>query len=289
MILIVGCGFLGAHILKHISMRSKEQIIATVREMKNAPQIENVEYVKCDVTNKEDLEALAKKCQGVPLTVIYLAACHNIDYVYENADKAQKINVDALENFIKTMPKINKLFFASTDCVYGDGDFKFSEKSTLNPVNQYGRQKIEAENIICRYGFTVLRFPFMLGRSLTTKPHFYDNVCSKLLNNESVEMIDGMKRSVLDYDKAAELIYSLSLLPSEKLPDVINVCGDNLFSKYEVGCVIADKLGAPVELIKKISEQEGEKFFKDKRASCTAMDNTLLKSLLGLEKIEWKV
>ena len=37
----------------------------------------------------------------------------------------------------------------------------------------------------------------------------------------------------------------------------------------------------------RIFKEEGKKFFKDKRASVASMDNSLLKSLLGLKEIEW--
>jgi hypothetical protein len=56
-----------------------------------------------------------------------------------------------------------------------------------------------------------------------------------------------------------------------------------------MGCILAESLGASKALIKKISEDEGKKFFKDKRASFGAMDNALLKSLLNKEKITWEV
>jgi dTDP-4-dehydrorhamnose reductase len=127
----------------------------------------------------------------------------------------------------------------------------------------------------------------MLGKSLSSTPHFYDKITASLKNNEEVEMIDGMYRSVLSYSQAAELIYALSLLKTK--PQIINVCSDESLSKYDMGCILAESLGASKALIKKISEDEGKKFFKDKRASFGAMDNALLKSLLNKEKIMWEV
>ncbi len=290
MILIVGCGFLGSHLLNCISSKTNEPTIATVRNLNDIPPINGITYVKCDVTDTSDLINLAGMCKAEPLTVFYFAACHNIDYVYEKPDTARQVNIEALKNFITIIPNIKKLFFSSTDCVYGEGkdsSKKFDELSSLSPVNEYGRQKIDAEKIVISNGYTVLRLPFMLGPSDISKAHFYDNIRKKLLNGEAIEMINGMKRSVLSYRQTAELIYLLSLLPTDRLPKIINVCSDTELSKYEMGCVIAKNLNAPPYLIKSISEEQGEKFFKDKRASRTAMDNSLLKTLLGLEEILW--
>ena len=79
----------------------------------------------------------------------------------------------------------------------------------------------------------------------------------------------------------------MSLLKEK--PQVINVCSDESLSKYDMGCVLAEAFGESKALIKKISEDEGKKFFKDKRVSFGAMDNSLLKALLNKEKIMWEV
>ncbi len=289
MILIVGCGFIGSYLLKHAAAQTDEKILATVRSADNIPPFEGAEYIKCDITDTDDLNALADRCNGEPLTVFFFAACHNVDYVFENPDKAKKINIEALHSFFDIIPNIKKFFFASTDCVYGEGKDlknKFTEASPLLPVNEYGRQKLEGEKIVLSKGFTVLRLPFMLGPSLTSKPHFYDRMCYSLTNGDKTEMIDGMKRSVLSYKQTAELIYSLSVL-SDPLPQIINVSSDRELSKYEIGCIIAGNLGVSSDKVKSITEEEASRFFRDTRASTAAMDNSLLKSLLGLKEIQW--
>lgn len=289
MILIVGCGFLGTYLAKHISSSTNEKILATARSTAKVVPLKGVEYIECDITNRNDLLALKKAVGDEPLTVFWFAACHNIDYIFENREEAYRVNITALDAFLTELTNIEKFFFASTDCVYGenssDGE-KFTEGSALSPVNEYGRQKILAERLVLENGFTVLRYPFMLGKSLTDKKHFYDNICFNLENGLETEMIDGMYRNVLSYRQAAELTYELS--QKNNLPEIINVCADRVLSKYEVGVVLAKNLGASASLIRKISFAEGQKFFKDKRADCAAMDNSLLKKLTGREKIIWE-
>ena len=290
MILIVGCGFLGNYLLREFTEKSYEPIIATIRDMQNKSTVTSAEYIYCDVTDRASLKELANACKNEELTVFYLASCHNVDYVFTNPEKASYINVDCLRVFLDTVPNIKKLFYASTDCVYGDNkNILFSEKDKLSPVNEYGRQKIAAENIVLNRGFTVLRLPFMLGPSLSSKPHFYDNISKAISNGEPIEMIDGMHRSVLSYHQVARLIFSLSLLPYDTLPKIINICGDDAISKYDIGLAVADKSGISSDTVKPIPEKDGAKFFKDNRASFTAMDNTLLKTILKLKEIKWEV
>ena len=290
MILIVGCGFLGSHLLNQILKTTNEEVLCVARNTKKTLLSPRAELITCDVTDNNDLKRLAERCGNEPLTVFYFAACHNIDLVYEKPELARQTNIIALESFIAHLPNIKRMFFASTDCVYGEGEdryFKFKEDSPLLPVNEYGRQKIEAEKIVTDAGFNVVRLPFMLEASLSATPHFYDKIKASLLNNEPVEMIDGMFRSVLSYSQVAKILLSLAEI-TEPIPQIINVCSDNAFSKYEMGCIIAKNLNAPTSLIHKISEDEGKKFFKDTRATNGGMDNTLVKGLLGIKKLNWE-
>lgn len=289
MILIVGCGYLGNYLAKEVLKNTDEPLIVTTRSADRLAFSSSVKCAYCDVADVESVVKLADLCRGEELTVFYLAAQHNVDFVYENPEKARQINIQGLKNFLSFVPNIKKLFFASTDCVYGEGkglSGKFSEADALAPINEYGRQKTEAENIVLAKGYTVLRLPFMLGQSLGEKPHFYDRIYSDLVKGEKIELIDGMERSVLSYAQAAEYMYALSLL--EDAPQIINVCSDEALSKYEIGCIIAEKAGVSAGNIKRISEEEGKVFFKEVRASYVAMDNTLLKGLLNIEKIQWE-
>ena len=130
MILIVGCGFLGSYLLEHISEHTDEKIVVTTCKSERPALKGNYEHLKCDITDTNDLITLSEKCKGERLTVFYFAACHNVDYVYEYPEKAEEINIASLEIFFDIMPQIEKFFFASTDCVYGEGK-NLSENSAL--------------------------------------------------------------------------------------------------------------------------------------------------------------
>ena len=133
--------------------------------------------------------------------------------------------------------------------------------------------------------YNVLRLSLLTGCSLSPKKNFFDRIKNDLQNNKEIEMIDGMRRQVISFSAAAEYIYRLSLIDNERLPDIINICGDELYSKYEMGCAVARSLGVSEDLVKKISENDGMRFFLDRRAACVNMDNSLLKKLLCLDEI----
>ena len=289
MILIFGCGILGRHLLRALDSAG-ETILAVTRQEIPAGSA-RVQRRVCDVRSGQDLADLAAFCGSEPLTVFYFAAQHNIDAVFDDPSAARAVNVEGLRRFLSCGLNIRKLFFASTDCVYGENDEAhpcFTEDDPLRPVNEYGRQKAEAEEIVRENGFTVLRFPFLFGPSLSEKPNFYDSSVSRLQSGETIDMIDGMTRSALSYRTAAELLVRLSapeLLPAQ----TINVCGDRGFTKYEIGLLLAEKTGCPASLVRKLTMQEGRRFFRDARADCACMDNAKLKQLLHIAQITLEV
>ncbi|MBQ7639233.1 MAG: sugar nucleotide-binding protein [Clostridia bacterium] len=292
MILVVGAGFLGTYLLKYLSRQSGEPALAAVRDPAAHPQIERTEYIKCDIREKEDVAALYERCAGQKLTVFYFAALHNVDYLYEHPGEGRAVNIDALSRFLDVFPNIEKLFFASTDCVYGENPpdiVKFKETDATVPVNEYGKQKLEAEKIVLKRGFTAVRFSYMLGPSPLQKRHFYDNISEKLLSGKSVEMINGMVRSALSYETAAMLLAKLSRLPAADVSGIINLCSDGEYTKYDLGLLIARTLGVSPDLVCGISEEQAKGFFKDRRASRSVMDNSKLKSLLGIDAVPLEV
>lgn len=288
MYLIVGAGFLGTYLISRLSQVSAEPIVGAVRRLSDTLPCPNTTYVQCDVTNPDDIARLCALCGNEKLTVFYFAARHNVDELFEHAQAGRIVNIDALSYFLDTVPGINKFFFASTDCVYGEnapGSRKFRESDPCRPINIYGEQKLEAEGIVKAHGFTSVRFSYMLGASLLHKRHFYDRITEKLRAGETVEMIDGMVRSAITYETAAGLLAQLAMLPAEKQVDVVNLCSDGEYSKYELGLCIAARVGADRTQIRKLSEAEGRKFFSDRRAERLVMDNRRLKKLLGLREI----
>jgi dTDP-4-dehydrorhamnose reductase len=293
MYIVIGAnGFLGSYVLKTLAEKSTDRIIATFHDKNSSESTDRVTWVKCDVTNKADilsLRSLAGDVKGC--NIFYFAACHNLDLVKREPELAKKINIDALSGFLEEFKDAKCLYFASTDCVYGENSDKypkFKETDPLNPESEYGRQKLEGEKLVREYGFNVVRLPFMLGPSLLKhKKHFYDNIIEKSRSGEKITLADGLWRSALDYQSVADILYRLSL--KSNVPQTLNLCGDDNLTKYDVGAMLEEKYGLPHENIVKVSEGDIQKFFFETRASSAVMDNSLLKSVLAIKEIKIQI
>ena len=289
MYIIVGAnGFLGSYVLKNLVGNTDERIIATYHCNEEKLFADKAEWYRLDVTNPADINRLAELAGDMSeCRIFYFSACHNLDLVKREPDFARSVNITALKSFLEAFSGAKAFYFSSTDCVYGENTAdipSFRESDVTLPVSEYGRQKLEAESIVHKYGFNVVRLPFMTGPSiLENKKHFYDNIVEKTRSGENFTLADGLWRSALDYESVARILIKLS--NTDNVPQTLNLCGDESLSKYDVGVMIAKKHNLPMEHIIKTPESEIMKLFYETRTSSTAMDNSLLKSVLGVDEI----
>lgn len=303
-LVIGGNGFFGSYMIQSILEHTNENIIATARSTAGLSDSERVRWEACDITNRMEFDRLTDRICGTdqtegaakveqtdPVKVFFLAAYHNPDLVAENPRYAWHVNVTSLSECVNRLSFAKKLFYASTDSVYGNSEdhYHFKETDSLNPVNLYGRNKAAAEAVVKYAGFQVIRYPFLMSPSLVKgKAHFYDRIAGDLKENRQISMFCDSYRSSLDFKTAADLSVRLSLL-EEPLPSVINVCGDKDLSKYDIGLMLANKLGVSRQLVKPVKMSENDTVFKTKRAVSTLMDNALVKSVLGIKQIEFLI
>lgn len=286
MYLVVGAnGFLGSYILKNILEKTEDSVIAVARHIERCAKNPRTEWVSCDISKWNDVDALLKRVNQVSnLKVVFLAAYHNPDLVEKNQRKAWNINITSLSYFINGLDHVKCLFYPSTDSVYGESTdrYHFREADTPHPVNTYGRQKMIAEMLVYGHGYNVVRYPFLIAPSLSpSKKHFYDQIIQSLQKSEKVEMFADSLRSSLDFNTAASLLIEVIERYTEDIPKILNISGDDDLSKYDIGILIADKLGADRNLIVPTSVESSRNIFEAARAKSTLMDNSVLKEILG--------
>lgn len=291
MFLIVGAnGFLGSYLIKNILEMTDDIILAT--DLKSLPQsTERVNWFNCDITNDDDLNNLYNKTKNEKLKVLFLAAYHHPDLVLKNPKIAWNVNVVALAKFLGIFDNIESLYYPSTEVVYGEmRDKPFAEDAPLNPVSRYGELKSVAEKMVNIAGFNVVRFPVLIGPSLCpSKKHFYDEIVETVKNGGTMEMFSDQLRSMIDFDTASKMVIRLVETPEAHQYPIVNVCGDEALSKYELGVRICRSNGLDESKIKPILMDGDNKIFQAKRAKATLLDNTLLKKILKLNELKIRI
>ena len=291
---IIGAnGFLGSYILKSILNKTQERVVACCRDISlvgDTLKDERITWKNLDICDFDAVNSFCNEYKDEDKKIVYLAAYHNPDLVEKNPRIAWNTNITALSFFLNAMENVRAFYYPSSDSVYGNSiDGKvFKEDDKTNPVNTYGKQKALAEKIVNTYGYQVVRYPFLIGTSLlSSKKHFYDYIVENLRSGDGMDMFSDSYRSTISFRQAAD--YLVDLIEMGDKHPVVNISSDKALSKYDVGIIIAGKLGVDKNLVRAIKVEDSEGIFVAKRASSTIMDNKLLKSIFKLNEVSLEI
>jgi nucleoside-diphosphate-sugar epimerase len=133
---IGGSGFVGTNLCRQLSLMQQDFEIIDVKMSNKFPE-------KCKIADVRDIGTLRKTITGD--VVVNLAAVHRDD-VHDKSEY-RRTNVDGAENIALVCGEkgIGKIVFTSTVSVYGFAEPGTDESGVINPFNEYGRTKFEAE------------------------------------------------------------------------------------------------------------------------------------------------
>lgn len=127
---------MGTNLCRQLAMKQQDFEIIDLKMSNQFPE-------KCKIADVRDAEMLRETITGD--VVVNLAAVHRDDV--RDKSEYQRTNVDGAENvaLVCSEKGINKIVFTSTVAVYGFAEPGTDETGSINPFNEYGRTKFEAE------------------------------------------------------------------------------------------------------------------------------------------------
>lgn len=134
--IIGGSGFVGTNLCQQLAFKQQDFEIIDLKMSNQFPD-------KCKIADVRDVEALRNAITGD--VVVNLAAVHRDDV--RDTSEYQRTNVNGAENVALVCDEkgIKKIVFTSTVAVYGFAEPGTDESGVINPFNEYGRTKFEAE------------------------------------------------------------------------------------------------------------------------------------------------
>ena len=133
---IGGSGFVGTNLCRQLALKQQDFEIIDLKMSNQFPE-------KCKIADVRDADTLRNTITGD--VVVNLAAVHRDDV--RDKKEYQRTNVDGAENVALVCEEkgIDKIVFTSTVAVYGFAEPGTDESGAINPFNEYGRTKFEAE------------------------------------------------------------------------------------------------------------------------------------------------
>lgn len=134
--IIGGSGFVGTNLCRQLALKQQDFEIIDLKISNQFPD-------RCKVSDVRDIDTLRASITGD--VVVNLAAVHRDDV--RDKSEYRRTNVDGAENIAKVCDEkgINKIIFTSTVAVYGFAEPGTDEGGAINPFNEYGSTKFDAE------------------------------------------------------------------------------------------------------------------------------------------------
>lgn len=244
-----GSGLLGSKI---IEIFSKFEIIATYNA--NSLDIDNVVAKSLDIRNEKEVFSLIKNFE--PSFIIHTAALTNVDECEKYPDKAWEINVKGTENIAKSASQIGaKVVYISTDYVFDGTKGLYTENDSPNPINYYGKTKLEGELKIKEFceNYAICRLSSLYGWNTTTKKlNFATWIVEKLRKNEIAKLFTDQYTTPTFADNAARAC--MEIIERDK-SGVYHIASKECMSRYEFGIKSAEIFRLNKSLIESINSE----------------------------------
>lgn len=241
-----GAGLLGTKLIE-IGKREFE-VFSSVR---NLIKSEGCNFVQFDITERNKVFDALERIK--PDIVFHTAAITDVDYCETHHKEAWDINVNGTRNIAEACQKNNiKMAYISTDYVFDGINGPYTENDVPNPINFYGRTKLEGENIVKELkNFIIIRSTVLYGWH--NKENFLTWVIKNLKENKKINVVNDQYGTPTLADNCAEAL--ISLFKGEKT-GIYNVSGKDLVNRFSFALKIAEKFGLDKNLINPISTKE---------------------------------
>lgn len=178
-ILITGSnGMLGSVLASHLSVNY--QVFGIDVQPANMKS-KNIIYHQCDITDQLGIDAIITDIN--PTIVINCAAFTSVDRCETEQEFAKAINVTGVKNLIQSLEDKNAHFIQiSSDYVFDGTDGPYLETDNTNPINNYGKMKLEAEVELkqSKLNWTIIRTNVLFSDNLSEPASFVSWVYQNL-------------------------------------------------------------------------------------------------------------
>ncbi|MEE2714839.1 MAG: NAD-dependent epimerase/dehydratase family protein [Verrucomicrobiota bacterium] len=271
-VLVTGAaGFIGSHTCDALLQKGKTVAgidnlsTGSLANLSDAQAQDAFSFHQADICETGEIAKLFTDFQ--PDAVIHLAALVSVPIAEKNPEENYRANILGTKTVAQAAAACttSRIVFASSAAVYGNSDhLPLSEEESTNPINQYGKAKLEAESLLLPYekshGMipTCLRFFNVYGpRQDPSSPYSgVISIFSMACRNGNPVTIYGDGHQTRDFvfvkDIARAVVASATntMLPG----GIYNLCSGNGITLLEL-----------LETMKTIHQDIPEPLFKEKR------------------------
>jgi dTDP-4-dehydrorhamnose reductase len=284
-ILITGAnGFLSYYLIEKL-IGAMQPVIATSKGANRLPFASPFFiYEEMDFTNAATVAAIFEKYQ--PTHIIHTGAISKPDECEQNKPLADTINVQGTAILLNAAKKYGAYFLLmSTDFIFDGINGMYAEDDIASPVNYYGETKVKAEAFVKQYEYNwgIVRTVLGYGKTFSGRHNVITAVKEKLEKGEAYSMFnDQVRTPTYIEDLAAGIITMIK----KNATGIFHICGEEVFTPYEMAIATAEFLQLDQSLIKKVNAAD---FIQPaKRPAKTGLKIDKAKKELGYKPVSFK-
>ncbi len=221
--------------------RRDHEVVATHRGP--APPRPAAAWKPLDLRDREAIRALVHETR--PDVVVNAAALTDVDACEDHPEEAQVVNALAPAALASAAKSLGARFVhVSTDYVF-DGTGPATEATEPNPVNVYGRTKLDGERRVLQVqpGALVLRMSAVFGwNRASPKPNAVTRILEGVEGGTEVRLFQDQRVTPTYAKNGAAAMFDLVGLGSRGL---FHVASRECVSRYEMGQAIVEAFGIP--------------------------------------------
>ena len=247
-VLLLGAsGLLGQALWRDWSARKGWTVVGTCRSLP-LPNLESL-----DVLDRPSLKSIFEKHR--PEAALLLASDPFVDGCQADPARSRPLNVDTPFAAAEEAARVgSRIVFFSSDYVFDGAKAPYSETDAPNPLNEYGRQKVKAEEGISRLcpDHLILRISGLFGWELRRK-NFVLQVLDRLNSGSDLVAAEDIRYRPTYAQNLSEVTAQLL---KKGARGIYHAAGADEHSRYDFARLTAEVFGLDGSKIKRVRQAE---------------------------------
>lgn len=270
-VLVTGsAGMVGSQVVKDLTNNSHDVFAAF-----HKTQPDYGMPTELDLLHLNKIEPAVDKIK--PDAIIHLAALTNVDLCETQKDLALKINAQATDKISKAAAKHGSfLVYVSTDYVFDGESGMKKENDKTNPVDFYGRSKLEGEQAVQNSASS-----WCIARTSTPygyhkkKKSFPSWVAENLKQKNNIYVVTDQFTSPTYVPNLSSMLIEVA---QRQITGTIHLAGSTRISRHDMATLVAETLNLDKSLINPVTMDKMK--WDAKRPRDSSLDVSLASSIL---------
>lgn len=210
------------------------------------------EQLVLDLRDKRAVDALFAERRFD--AVVHAAGIASVDFVETHYAESLESNIVSTLNVTAACRRAHiHLLYISTNAVFDGEKGPYRESDQVNPVNKYGRLKVECERLVQETleHWTIVRPILMYGwNHAETRANPATWIREKLLKREPVSLVTDVHENPLFNVQCGNALWAAI----EKRPEgIFHFAGAERVDRYQFGLAVAEAFGLDASLLKPVT------------------------------------